>query len=520
VITSDSPDRPYSTRLRTALVLTGTGTAGAYHAGVLRALHEAGVRIDLVAGRGIGAVGAMFAAVDGGQRLWEPAGLWKQASIAQAYRWRAPLRVVGWALVTAAGLLAVPLALSAVGVVAALIAVLLSLLTLSNASTAVSTAYSRSIDALFAPSMLPTIIPGLIVFCLLVAIAALAAGLALDGWRAPARRRVRHGAIWRLLGAPLTSAVVLNRSIAELWNLIRGAAAIAPPARQDLGRRYIELLAENLGQPGFRELLLVAHDMDARRDVLFAILRDEYRQRFFSHAARSTDGGRAAEAFDLAGVGREHVIDALAASLCVPIATDPHLLRFPAEGPWRGETHRLCDRPGALDRILEEVQIAGPGRSSSCRRRAAGTAARTERGARGPARPGRRAAILVRSRGPARFPGARDGPLRRSLPRPPRAQPARPPRLRGRLRRAIRSAVLPRRTGRSRLRGRLPPVHRTGRRRERRAHRNGPILIGGRVRRRRAANCEPLTANCELLLCVHPLKSSTAAPASTATPIR
>jgi len=200
------------------------------------------------------------------------------------------------------------------------------------------------------------------VFCLLVAIGALAIGFALDAWRAPARRRVRHGEIWRLLGAPLTSAVVLNQAIAELWNLIRGAAAIAPPARQDLGRRYIELLAENLGQPGFRELLLVAHDMDARRDVLFALLRNEYRARFFDQrapAGRATDGGRAAEAFDLAGVGREHVIDALAASLCVPIATEPHLLRFAAEGPWRGETHRVCDRPGALDRVLEEVQIAG-----------------------------------------------------------------------------------------------------------------------------------------------------------------
>ena len=84
MITSDSPDRPYSTRLRTALVLIGTGTAGAYHAGVLRALHEAGVRIDLVAGRGIGAVGAMFAAVDGGQRLWDRDGLWKQPAIGRA----------------------------------------------------------------------------------------------------------------------------------------------------------------------------------------------------------------------------------------------------------------------------------------------------------------------------------------------------------------------------------------------------------------------------------------------------
>jgi len=66
VITPENPERTYSTRLRTALVLTGSGTAGAYHAGVLRALHEAGVKIDIVAGRGVGAAGAFFAAVDGG----------------------------------------------------------------------------------------------------------------------------------------------------------------------------------------------------------------------------------------------------------------------------------------------------------------------------------------------------------------------------------------------------------------------------------------------------------------------
>ena len=43
VLDPTPPDRPsYSPHLRTALVFTGTGTAGAYHAGVLRALHEAG----------------------------------------------------------------------------------------------------------------------------------------------------------------------------------------------------------------------------------------------------------------------------------------------------------------------------------------------------------------------------------------------------------------------------------------------------------------------------------------------
>ena len=97
VITPDSPDRLYSTRLRTAVVLTGSGTAGAYHAGVLRALHEAGVRMDLVAGRGMGAVSAMFAAVDGGPRLWEPSGIWKGGAARRFYRWRAALRVAAGA---------------------------------------------------------------------------------------------------------------------------------------------------------------------------------------------------------------------------------------------------------------------------------------------------------------------------------------------------------------------------------------------------------------------------------------
>ena len=50
--------REYSPRRRTALVLTGSGTSGAYHAGVLKALDESGVKLDLVVGSGVGAVGA------------------------------------------------------------------------------------------------------------------------------------------------------------------------------------------------------------------------------------------------------------------------------------------------------------------------------------------------------------------------------------------------------------------------------------------------------------------------------
>jgi hypothetical protein len=360
VLTSDAPTdstRPYSTRLRTALVLTGTGTAGAYHAGVLRALHEAGLRIDLVAGRGIGAAAALFAAVDGGQRLWDETGLWKQGTLAHAYRWRQPLRVAGWAVVAAVALLAIPLVLIALGVLAALASVLLSLVTLDAASKAVTAGYGRALDALLAPAALPTVVPRLIVFCLLLTVGALAVGVAAAAWRAPARRRTPRASLWRLFGAPFSGRLVLDRSVGELWNLVRGAAAIPAPPRPELGRRYVDLLSENLGQPGFRELLVTTHDLDARLDLTFALLGDGHRQRFFGRPGG--EGGRAAEAIDLAGVGRDHVVDALAASLAIPVATEPHLLRLAPEGPWKGETHRVCDRPGSLGRLLEEVQAAG-----------------------------------------------------------------------------------------------------------------------------------------------------------------
>jgi hypothetical protein len=37
---------------------------------------------------------------------------------------------------------------------------------------------------------------------------------------------------------------------------------------------------------------------------------------------------------------------------------DPHLMTFAPDSFWRGETHRLCDRSGAIARLLEEVAEA------------------------------------------------------------------------------------------------------------------------------------------------------------------
>ena len=78
---------------------------------------------------------------------------------------------------------------------------------------------------------------------------------------------------------------------AGLWELIRGGAKIRQPETKDLARRYAELLADNLGQPGFRELLIVVHDLDARRDLVFALLGPDERRSFF--LAEASAGWRA-----------------------------------------------------------------------------------------------------------------------------------------------------------------------------------------------------------------------------------
>lgn len=347
----------YSPRRRTALVLAGSGTAGAYHAGVLRALHEAGVRIDLVAGQGMGAASAMVAAIDGGARLWEADGLWRGAHASRFYRWRGALRAVGVVAAVALVCLLLPFGLLVAAMPVYLAGLILNLVGLEEAGVTLTGGSTRLVDRLFAPDALPTVMPRLVVLALLAAILTVALG----AWRAvrggPERRS--HRGWTGLLSAPLTAGEALVRIRVALWELIRGAAPLALPANAELGRRYTELLGENLGQPGFRELLLVAHDLDTRADVLFALLAGPHHRAFFGARASKEADRRSADTVDLAGAGRDHVLDALGAALSVPVVTDPCLVTFARESYWRGETHRLCDRPDALRRLVDEAGTAG-----------------------------------------------------------------------------------------------------------------------------------------------------------------
>ena len=358
MITPDSPDRQYSTRRRTALVLTGCGTGGAYQAGVLRALHEAGIRVDIVAGRGIGVASAMFAAIDGSSRLWEDGGLWQSQAATSFYGWRRSLKTASWALLAACVILAVPLLLLASSVVVAIIGLLLTLVGLDRFGSALTTGYSEWMAALFTPAVLPTFIPRFALLALLVAVVLAVAGAFTGFSRKAAKRRAQHGLAGRVLGGPFSPDSLCARATAELWGLIRGAAPIAAPPSPELARKYLELVSDNLGQPGFRELLVTVHDLDARRDLVFALLTGQHRARFFTRPG-TAGATRQAEAFDFGGVAREHAIDVMTAALALPVACDPHLLTFAPEGPWRGETHRVCDRPGGLPRLLEELAAAG-----------------------------------------------------------------------------------------------------------------------------------------------------------------
>jgi hypothetical protein len=210
----------------------------------------------------------------------------------------------------------------------------------------------------FSPAGLPTRLPQLIAAWL----AALLVLLLLSAWRArrrQPRRDVRGRVWWTLLGSPISATPAVEYFVGGLWDLLKGGAPVKRPTRLDLSRRYAELLAENLGQPGFRELLLVTHDLDARQDLVFALLGGDWRRPFFIRRQTTGLDRRSAEAVDLAGAARDHMLDAVAASLSLPVATDPEFVSFAPESYWRGETHRLTDRPGSLLRVLEEVANAG-----------------------------------------------------------------------------------------------------------------------------------------------------------------
>ncbi len=359
----------YSPQSRTAVLLTGNGTAGAYHAGVLRALHEAGVKLDLVCGCGIGVVGALFAAIDGGARTWEQGGVWRRERPVQLYRWRRPLQVARAFVLVAVAMLLVPLVVLSTAIVVYPIGFVIQMIDV-DAGHRLATSYAGAVARAFGPDGLPLVIPRLVTLILMSAVLTLVVSVLSSHMGPGSSPRPRTLGVWwaRLIGSPWSSQPGVRHFQEGLWQLFRGPTAVSLPSPAELSRRYVDLLAENLGQPGFRELIVTAVDLDTRSDLVFAALQEQRRLAFFHRSAvtssarsarHQAEPARSGELIDLSGAGRTHVSDALSAALTVPVLTDPELITFSPESYWKGEAHRLGGRPGAVDRLLHEIAHAG-----------------------------------------------------------------------------------------------------------------------------------------------------------------
>jgi hypothetical protein len=347
---------PYSPQLRTGVLLTGVGTAGAYHAGALRALVEGGIKIDVIAAHGAGVLTALATAVDGGPRVWDSSGPWTDPRLRHAYRWRFALRAAWVGLLASIALLLSPLLVLVLAAVVYGAATLAALVSATGTAASLVATYQGLIEALFDPPILPTILPRLLVLAVFVIVAVLAVAAYGAARHERSRRRVTGAFWWRLLSSPLDAAEPAATCLDTLWRLVGGAAAGARPALPEIGRRYVDVLADNFGQPGFHEVIVAVHDLDARRDLVGGILAAPARAAFEAHRDEADADG---SLVDLTGPQRDTLASFVAGACRLPIGTDPGTLEFAFDSYWRGERHRVADRPELAVRLVDELLRIG-----------------------------------------------------------------------------------------------------------------------------------------------------------------
>ncbi len=320
-------------------MFTGSGSSGAYHAGALKALDESGVKIDLVVGSGVGVAAAAFAAVTGGPKLYGPGGFWSGVRRRSLYRLRpvvsAMLALLGLSFLT----FVAPMLLGLAFGMAVTLLLIVERIVPSFAARAL--ALLRSVpESLSGPYLAAQVVP---VFALAVlTLVALAVVWLRD------RRRFAEA-----FESFLDARPGLQRLRAVVWQVAGGAAARTPaPGEAELGRRYVSLLAENLGQPGFRELVLRTADLDRGGSLSFVLLKDA--------AVVTRRPGPLSEAVDLLGAGQDALFfDALATGLLCPLALPLRRVSFPRGAVHAGETHRLTDATFVAGSGIAEAVAAG-----------------------------------------------------------------------------------------------------------------------------------------------------------------
>jgi predicted acylesterase/phospholipase RssA len=313
----------YASDRRTAVVFHGTGAAGAYHAGALRALDEAGVRIDVLVGSGAGVIAAAFGAVAAGPALYAKDGLWMKLERVPPVQLRRVLRLVRGALIAAAVAFLVPAGLALLG------GLLLPVGLLVDAARpgfleSTFRAVLAAVPSLRAPWLVALATPTLVAL----------AGLAIYGFRNLSRRFTgRPGDSESIFTAERGLAQIRN----HLWAAVRGPDVRGRrPSDAEIGSRYASLLDENLGQPGYREVILRVADLDASEPLSIGITREPAR-------AGEIDGRRSTR----------HLMDAILT--CAAVAP----LLAPRRSP-RG-AGKVPNSEGAARRLADASAVGGCG---------------------------------------------------------------------------------------------------------------------------------------------------------------
>ena len=234
----------------------------------------------------------MFAAVDASARLWEADGLWLgRPGPPPLYHWRRLWRLLGYALAAVALGVLVPFAIVAAIAVLAPFAVLVDVVVPASGERLVR-ALAGVASLILYDGLGALLVSRIVLVAALVAVLALAG--AWIGERVRSRRRRSRGPLWwEALGAPLDSAPVGPLGARWLLELRPRCDEAAPPGR--LGPEpsgTSSCSADNLTQPGYRELLIATHDLETRRDLVFALRRSRTARPGSSGRVRAVSGAR------------------------------------------------------------------------------------------------------------------------------------------------------------------------------------------------------------------------------------
>ena len=334
----------FSPRRRTAAILIGEGTGAAYLAGVMKALHDAGVRVDVVLGKGAGALVAALSAIDADGQLGGDDGLLARVGKRRPWQLQPLYKVTLACLALSFAAFLSPVLVGLIALLMLPFAALARLVTESSAAGPAPTWFGYLLEA-GEPLYLRAMVVPLIVLC----------AFWLLWWAYAFVRERRIPSLPELYELGSLSALLES----SLWQAVRGASTDSRPHdRKELGEAYRKLLSGSWGQRGFRELVIYALDTDSGQEIPFAMLKERFFEKLEAGRAGRREWARA-EPIDLGKDGDALFFDALMAALSPPGLVPSVPMKLPLGTKNGGEVHRFSSSLLASGGAVADAVSAG-----------------------------------------------------------------------------------------------------------------------------------------------------------------